>query len=157
MILPFLFQSCDDRYTPISRSFFSSQEFGRNEPLGNGVECWRGYYQSLRPTQMGLSLNIGRVLSQKKKKNTGRVVLVLNAFIYLIKPPLLAHSINGGSVHYIYICAHHLQVITTCHKLLWCLFLFSKNPLPHSLVHISFFSITLNASLCTVYDTLYLI
>ncbi|KAF8733891.1 hypothetical protein HU200_014744 [Digitaria exilis] len=46
------------RYTSISRSFFSPQEFGRSEPLGNGVECWRGYYQSLRPTQMGLSLNI---------------------------------------------------------------------------------------------------
>ncbi|CAN6287232.1 unnamed protein product [Urochloa humidicola] len=46
------------RYTSISRSFFSSQEFGTGGPLGNGVECWRGYYQSLRPTQMGLSLNI---------------------------------------------------------------------------------------------------
>ncbi|KAG2546849.1 hypothetical protein PVAP13_9KG048600 [Panicum virgatum] len=46
------------RYTSISRSFFSPQEFGPGGPLGNGVECWRGYYQSLRPTQMGLSLNI---------------------------------------------------------------------------------------------------
>ncbi|CAL4918406.1 unnamed protein product [Urochloa decumbens] len=46
------------RYTSISRSFFSSQEFGPGGQLGNGVECWRGYYQSLRPTQMGLSLNI---------------------------------------------------------------------------------------------------
>ncbi|KAJ1294153.1 hypothetical protein BS78_01G124100 [Paspalum vaginatum] len=46
------------RHTPISRSFFSSQAFGIGGPLGNGVECWRGYYQSLRPTQMGLSLNI---------------------------------------------------------------------------------------------------
>ncbi|XP_022685381.1 protein argonaute 12 [Setaria italica] len=46
------------RYTSISRSFFSSQEFGPGGLLGNGVECWRGYYQSLRPTQMGLSLNI---------------------------------------------------------------------------------------------------
>nr|CAB3497884.1 unnamed protein product [Digitaria exilis] len=26
--------------------------------IGEGLECWRGYYQSLRPTQMGLSLNI---------------------------------------------------------------------------------------------------
>ncbi|WVZ60115.1 LOW QUALITY PROTEIN: hypothetical protein U9M48_010176 [Paspalum notatum var. saurae] len=46
------------RHTPISRSFFSSQAFGIGGHLGNGVECWRGYYQSLRPTQMGLSLNI---------------------------------------------------------------------------------------------------
>ncbi|KAF8039529.1 hypothetical protein BT93_B1907 [Corymbia citriodora subsp. variegata] len=27
-------------------------------PLGDGLEYWRGYYQSLRPTQFGLSLNI---------------------------------------------------------------------------------------------------
>ncbi|KAM0844644.1 hypothetical protein ACQ4PT_056910 [Festuca glaucescens] len=45
------------RYLSISRSFFS-QSFGHGGPIGNGVECWRGYYQSLRPTQMGLSLNI---------------------------------------------------------------------------------------------------
>ncbi|KAG8097789.1 hypothetical protein GUJ93_ZPchr0013g37762 [Zizania palustris] len=44
------------RYTSISRSFFA-QSFGHGE-IGSGVECWRGYYQSLRPTQMGLSLNI---------------------------------------------------------------------------------------------------
>lgn len=25
-----------------------------------GLECWRGYYPSFRPTQMGLSLNIGK-------------------------------------------------------------------------------------------------
>ncbi|TVU45671.1 hypothetical protein EJB05_05172, partial [Eragrostis curvula] len=45
------------RYVSISRSFFS-QAFGHGGAIGSGVECWRGYYQSLRPTQMGLSLNI---------------------------------------------------------------------------------------------------
>ncbi|KAL6637130.1 hypothetical protein ACP70R_024702 [Stipagrostis hirtigluma subsp. patula] len=45
------------RYVSISRSFFS-QSFGHGGEIGSGVECWRGYYQSLRPTQMGLSLNI---------------------------------------------------------------------------------------------------
>ncbi|KAL3585922.1 hypothetical protein D5086_012789 [Populus alba] len=30
---------------------------GQNE-IGNGIECWKGFYQSLRPTQMGMSLNI---------------------------------------------------------------------------------------------------
>ncbi|KAL6894479.1 hypothetical protein ACP4OV_008577 [Aristida adscensionis] len=45
------------RYVSISRSFFS-QAFGHGGEIGSGVECWRGYYQSLRPTQMGLSLNI---------------------------------------------------------------------------------------------------
>uniref|UniRef100_A0A0D3FMH5 Argonaute linker 1 domain-containing protein n=1 Tax=Oryza barthii TaxID=65489 RepID=A0A0D3FMH5_9ORYZ len=47
------------RYTSISRSFFS-QAFGHKD-IGCGVEWWRGYYQSLRPSQMGLSLNIGIV------------------------------------------------------------------------------------------------
>ncbi|KAF9594715.1 hypothetical protein IFM89_034698 [Coptis chinensis] len=28
--------------------------------VGDGLECWRGYYQSIRPTQMGMSINIGR-------------------------------------------------------------------------------------------------
>uniref|UniRef100_A0ACD5UNX7 Uncharacterized protein n=1 Tax=Avena sativa TaxID=4498 RepID=A0ACD5UNX7_AVESA len=43
-------------YVTVSRSFFSTT-FGRHD-IGDGLECWRGYYQSLRPTQMGLSLNI---------------------------------------------------------------------------------------------------
>ncbi|EAY91417.1 hypothetical protein OsI_13041 [Oryza sativa Indica Group] len=45
------------KYVSISRSFFS-QSFGHGGEIGSGTECWRGYYQSLRPTQMGLSLNI---------------------------------------------------------------------------------------------------
>jgi eukaryotic translation initiation factor 2C len=32
---------------------------GAPGPLGGGTEYWRGFYQSLRPAQMGLSLNIG--------------------------------------------------------------------------------------------------
>ncbi|AQK63824.1 protein argonaute 12 isoform X4 [Zea mays] len=46
-----------EKYVSISRSFFS-QSFGHGGDIGSGVECWRGYYQSLRATQMGLSLNI---------------------------------------------------------------------------------------------------
>ena len=45
-------------YVTVSRSFFSKQ-FGVAKDIGDGLECWRGYYQSSRPTQMGLSLNIG--------------------------------------------------------------------------------------------------
>ncbi|KAL6518620.1 argonaute 1 [Orobanche gracilis] len=30
----------------------------RKQSLGEGLESWRGFYQSIRPTQMGLSLNI---------------------------------------------------------------------------------------------------
>ncbi|KAL0534162.1 hypothetical protein IC582_028446 [Cucumis melo] len=44
-------------YTVVGRSFFAL-ELGEPGDLGNGVEYWRGYYQSLRPVQMGLSLNI---------------------------------------------------------------------------------------------------
>ncbi|KAG2670879.1 hypothetical protein I3843_14G106300 [Carya illinoinensis] len=46
-----------NRYTVVGRSFFGL-ELGQKGDLGDGLEYWRGYYQSLRPTQMGLSLNI---------------------------------------------------------------------------------------------------
>jgi eukaryotic translation initiation factor 2C len=45
------------RYSPVARSFYSPN-LGRRQPLGDGLESWRGFYQSIRPTQMGLSLNI---------------------------------------------------------------------------------------------------
>ncbi|KAK6153233.1 hypothetical protein DH2020_012872 [Rehmannia glutinosa] len=45
------------RYCPVGRSFYSP-DVGRRQPLGEGLESWRGFYQSIRPTQMGLSLNI---------------------------------------------------------------------------------------------------
>ncbi|KAB1227356.1 Protein argonaute 5 [Morella rubra] len=45
-------------YTVVGRSFFHPT-LGQKGELGDGIEYWRGYYQSLRPTQMGLSLNIG--------------------------------------------------------------------------------------------------
>ncbi|XP_022137005.1 protein argonaute 1 isoform X2 [Momordica charantia] len=45
------------RYCPVARSFYSP-DLGRRQTLGEGLESWRGFYQSIRPTQMGLSLNI---------------------------------------------------------------------------------------------------
>ncbi|KAG9456830.1 hypothetical protein H6P81_001338 [Aristolochia fimbriata] len=45
------------RHTPVGRSYFS-REFGQPRPLGEGLECWQGFYQSIRPTQMGLTVNI---------------------------------------------------------------------------------------------------
>ncbi|KAK8479150.1 hypothetical protein V6N11_082675 [Hibiscus sabdariffa] len=45
------------RYCPVGRSFYSP-DLGRRQSLGEGIESWRGFYQSIRPTQMGLSLNI---------------------------------------------------------------------------------------------------
>jgi hypothetical protein len=46
------------RYSPVARSFYSPN-LGTRQQLGDGLESWRGFYQSIRPTQMGLSLNIG--------------------------------------------------------------------------------------------------
>ncbi|KVI07875.1 Argonaute/Dicer protein, PAZ [Cynara cardunculus var. scolymus] len=46
-----------NRYCPVGRSFYSP-DLGRRQSLGEGLESWRGFYQSIRPTQMGLSLNI---------------------------------------------------------------------------------------------------
>jgi hypothetical protein len=48
------------RYVPVGRSFYSPN-LGMRKSLGEGLESWRGFYQSIRPTQMGLSLNIGEL------------------------------------------------------------------------------------------------
>ncbi|XP_010259157.1 PREDICTED: protein argonaute 10-like isoform X2 [Nelumbo nucifera] len=45
------------RYCPVGRSFFSPN-IRNPQQLGEGLESWCGFYQSIRPTQMGLSLNI---------------------------------------------------------------------------------------------------
>lgn len=49
------------RYLSVRRSFYSP---GIRTPqrLGDGLQSWFGFYQSIRPTQMGLSLNIGEIL-----------------------------------------------------------------------------------------------
>ncbi|XP_022883562.1 protein argonaute 5-like isoform X2 [Olea europaea var. sylvestris] len=44
-------------YEVVGRSFFSP-DLGQMGELGDGLEYWKGFYQSLRPTQMGLSLNV---------------------------------------------------------------------------------------------------
>ena len=41
----------------LPRSFYSPN-LGRRQPLGEGLESWFGFYQSICPTQMGLSLII---------------------------------------------------------------------------------------------------
>ncbi|KAI3984640.1 hypothetical protein MKX01_004003, partial [Papaver californicum] len=45
-------------YAVVGRSFFSLKFGGGKRDIGDGLEVWKGYYQSIRPTQMGLSLNI---------------------------------------------------------------------------------------------------
>ncbi|AES65969.2 eukaryotic translation initiation factor 2c [Medicago truncatula] len=44
-------------YISIGRNFYSP-DLRKPQQLGGGIESWRGFYQSIRPTQMGLSLNI---------------------------------------------------------------------------------------------------
>ncbi|XP_057483744.1 protein argonaute MEL1-like [Actinidia eriantha] len=46
-----------NNYTVVGRSFFSPK-LGDTGDLGDGLYYWKGFYQSLRPTQMGLSLNV---------------------------------------------------------------------------------------------------
>lgn len=45
-------------YSIVGWSFFSPS-LGLKGERGDGMEYWGGYIQSVRPTQMGLSLNIG--------------------------------------------------------------------------------------------------
>ncbi|EOY30932.1 Stabilizer of iron transporter SufD / Polynucleotidyl transferase isoform 3, partial [Theobroma cacao] len=45
------------RYISVGR-FLYSPHIKKPQALGGGLESWRGFYQSIRPTQMGLSLNI---------------------------------------------------------------------------------------------------
>lgn len=51
-------ESLTKNYVPVGRSFFSPT-LGWTDSLGDVLECWIGFYQSIRPRQMGLSLNIG--------------------------------------------------------------------------------------------------
>ena len=62
---------------PFGRSFFSP-DLGRRQSLGDGLESWRGFYQSIRPTQMGLSLNIGKGSpSTLTRKNLSTEIVIL--------------------------------------------------------------------------------
>ncbi|KAG0498942.1 hypothetical protein HPP92_003633 [Vanilla planifolia] len=45
------------RYISVGRSFYSP-DIRKPQKLGDGLQSWCGFYQSIRPTQMGLSLNI---------------------------------------------------------------------------------------------------
>ncbi|KAM0902733.1 hypothetical protein ACQ4PT_019040 [Festuca glaucescens] len=47
----------NQRYLAVRRSFYSP-DIRKPQRLGDGLQSWFGFYQSIRPTQMGLSLNI---------------------------------------------------------------------------------------------------
>ncbi|KAJ8624172.1 hypothetical protein MRB53_032702 [Persea americana] len=61
-------------YVLVGRSF-SSTTYRRTDSLGDGLECWRGFYQSIRPTHMGLSLNIGMLCEEGRSMRAAVVVL----------------------------------------------------------------------------------
>ena len=46
------------RYVPVGRSFFSEPAPGAAVDLGIGCEIWFGHYQSIRPTQWGMLVNL---------------------------------------------------------------------------------------------------
>ncbi|XP_074558226.1 protein argonaute PNH1-like [Curcuma longa] len=47
----------NQRYISVGRCFYSP-DIRKPQCLGDGLQSWYGFYQSIRPTQMGLSLNI---------------------------------------------------------------------------------------------------
>jgi eukaryotic translation initiation factor 2C len=49
------------RYVAVGRSFFSPLIAPGPKNLGLGVEGWKGFYQSIRPTQKGLSVIVGMI------------------------------------------------------------------------------------------------
>lgn len=49
-------QNLFNRCRLVGKSFFPPDD---DKELGNGLMCWKGFHQSLFPTQMGLSLIIG--------------------------------------------------------------------------------------------------
>ncbi|KMT01790.1 hypothetical protein BVRB_9g210720 [Beta vulgaris subsp. vulgaris] len=73
-------------YTPISRSLFS-YDLGYGD-LEEGLEFWKGFYQSLRPTMMGLSLNIDTSARAFFKPSTVIGFLSENCGIRLSEEPL---------------------------------------------------------------------
>lgn len=76
----FLCFFCLFSYVSIGR-FLYSPDLRKPQKLGGGLESWRGFYQSIRPTQMGLSLNVGEAST---------IVFIFFHFIEVLKY-LLSH------------------------------------------------------------------
>jgi hypothetical protein len=49
---------CMFSYASFGRLLYSP-DLRKPHSLSGGLESWHGFYQSIRPTQMGLSLNVG--------------------------------------------------------------------------------------------------
>ena len=51
------------RYIPVVRSYFSTEFTKKN--LGFNIDLWKGFYASVRPSEMGFNLNVdGNSLSR---------------------------------------------------------------------------------------------
>lgn len=70
------------RFFKVGRSFFSDSLERR--PVGQGVESWRGFYQSIRPTQMGLSLNVGNVVTTMQYQDVLLVLIPLVIRVFAV-------------------------------------------------------------------------
>ncbi|KAL5721685.1 hypothetical protein ACHQM5_005298 [Ranunculus cassubicifolius] len=70
-------QTPTSKFVPVKRSFHSSEN---KSDIGGGIEAWSGFYQSVRPTQNGLSLVIDTSAAAfvKNLKVTNFVEEVLN-------------------------------------------------------------------------------
>ena len=91
VLLTFVVAVVKCRFDVVGRSFFSPF-LGKPGTLGSGTEYWRGYYQSLRPTQMGLSLNIGWLFYFSK-------YILISVYICLIVNTSLSALNNAVFVH----------------------------------------------------------
>ncbi|TQD93789.1 hypothetical protein C1H46_020561 [Malus baccata] len=57
----------DEKYTVGGRSYFTIEHWQKGD-LGEGLEYWRGFYQSLRPTQYGFWLKPLLIRNQQVEK-----------------------------------------------------------------------------------------
>lgn len=89
------------RYVSVGR-FLYSPDIKKPQQLGGGLESWRGFYQSIRPIQMGLSLNIGGYSSNP-----------LGCFVFI---EMLLHSNLSPKVNILHFFPL-LLMIQTCHRL----------------------------------------
>ena len=88
-------------YVSVGRFLYSS-DIKKPQQLGGGLESWRGFYQSIRPIQMGLSLNIGGYSSNP-----------LGCFVFI---EMLLHNNLSPKVNILHFFPL-LLMIQTCHRL----------------------------------------
>ena len=78
-------------YVSIGR-FLYSPDLRKPQQLGGGLESWRGFYQSIRPTQMGLSLNIGESS------------IIFTFFLFYWYSYIFVHFVNINKVLFLVFC-----------------------------------------------------